>query len=329
MLALFRTNQAYASLLLLGYALLLQLPLLITGRLPAGAGTPGGAGVLTTGLVDWLTNHPRWSAALAALCVGLTGLLVNVLAVRHDTSRKITQFPGLFLVLCWALLPAARGFHPLQPALIAVAFSLLALGRIYQRTEPAVPQFNAGLWLGVAALCYAPALALLPALFVGIAILRTPDPRSLLQVVTGVGLLGFLVGSWCYFRGAGGLFVQRQWAALGFFSPGAADPVNQLAVVGLGLVLLGVVLGSGAQRRPLNIEGSKVSGLLYWVLLFTPLPVLLGGAQGVAAAQLVCLPLGTLLGLWVAANSRSGGELLHLLLVSLGVAGSILALPAA
>ena len=323
LLALFRSNQASASLLLFIYALVVQLPFILF---------PGSGDFLPTGGYFGLT----WSVGLggptlaglllAALCLTITGIAANVSAQRHNMARNITQFPGLFVLLCWALVPAAHYFHPVQPALVCLAFAVLALGRVYKRDEPAVPLVNVGLWLGLGSLFYPKLLWVYPALVFGIGILRTPDLRSILQPVVGVLIVLFLVGSWAYFRGQGSAFLAAQFGGLGWYGLLPAGQYDLLGATVLGLLLLFALVSAGTTVRLLNIEGSKSVSILYW-LLMSCLPVLaFGGVLSVGELGLLSLPLGMLLGLRLSATSGPTAELVHLLLFAAALALSVLSL---
>jgi hypothetical protein len=88
MLQLFRTDQAYQVLLLIGYALLLRADLLATA--PA-MDTPGG-GLFSEALFAWLGDHWPMRHGLALLLV-----LANLLAVISGALLVVLAPVGLFL----------------------------------------------------------------------------------------------------------------------------------------------------------------------------------------------------------------------------------------
>ncbi|MEO0732866.1 MAG: hypothetical protein AAFZ52_08530 [Bacteroidota bacterium] len=323
MLSLFRTNQAYAGLFLLVYALLLQLPMLLGGA-PAPPAATGG--YLGEWVQSWVTERSFWALLLPVVLVFIQGLQANVLVTRHRMSRTITQFPGLFLILVWALVPTFCWFHPVQLANVALLFGLLSLGRLYKRDEAAVPLFNAGAWLGLSSLFYAQYLLFLPAFLIGVGVLRRPDVRSLVQLTTGLLLLYFLTGSWLYFRGELPVFLEAQF---GGFTLVQGQPWGITDGVGLGvlgLLLLLLLVGSGWLVRLLNIEGSKEVTIQYWLLLLAPIVVLLAGPVDVAVAQTVTVPLGILLGLAFILFSPRRATLFHFLLLVVALLPDLLVL---
>jgi len=313
-LALFRTNQASAGLLLFFYALLLQLPIFF-GAVELSPGYTGG-GLLGHWVIEWLGDQPFWLALLPVVLVTGQGILANVLATRHRMSRKITQFPGLFIILCWALVPAFRPLHPLQFANLFLLMGLLSLGRLYKKDEPAVPLFNSGAWLGLASLFSPAYLLLVPAFTIAIGTLRRPDVRSLLQFLTGVGVLYFLSFTLSYLIGDLNLALIWQRAGLAMADIPAVPFMVYPGLIITGFLVLMALATYGGTVRLLNIEGKKNVTILLWMLLFGLLSAPLSAATGLAYLQVVTVPLGILLGLRFIQISSGKAEFYHLLLVT-------------
>ncbi len=310
-LALFRTNQAYASLLLFGYALLLQLPLFIWGGVAAdGLSVP----YYGTALQD-LAGPGGWVAAvLPPLLLAVTGMVANNVADRYRMGTTTTQFPGLFVVLLWALCPAFHAFHLLQVTNIFLLLAIGSLGGTYKGQHGEVARFNAGWWLGLASLLYPAFLIFVPAFVMGISIFQTANLRSISQLLIGVLLPYFLGGTYAYVTGDLGAFWVGQWAGFGWWDGVPAPRYALLGAQLLGVPLLIVLVSGGGARVLLTIEGAKNVSFLYWVLFFT-LPVVFFAVGPVLAdAQLLVVPLGMLFGLWVAQQEGRRAEFYHLLL---------------
>lgn len=313
MLSLFRTNQAYAGLLLFVYALVLWLPLFFFPVAPVeGAAGDGVMGAWLTGL---LTGHPYAAILVTVGLVGVQGIQINTWATRHNLSRSVTQFPGLFLVLVSALVYQFHGFSAFQAANVFLLFSLISLGRLYKREEPAVALFNAGAWLGLASLFRPEYLLFLPACVAVVSILRSLELRSVLQIVTGAGLIYFFVAVTGYLTGGFYDYFGQQLGAFGLpdLLPMASRDLPGL--VALALLIVGVILGYGRISLLLNIEGSKNTGVLAWFLLFSILVVAVTDGVSVANAQVLVIPLGALLGLGMVNVKPSTAGAIHLLLV--------------
>lgn len=313
MLALFRTNQAYAGLLLFVYALVLWLPYYLTGA-PMTTEVPG-EGVLGESLTEMLAGSPVPAYLLSVLLVGLQGLQANAWAGRHRLSRQVTQFPGLFVVLTTSLVAGGHGTHSFHLANVLLLFTLLALGRLYKREEPAVALFNAGAWLGLATLLRPGYLLFLPACLMAIAILRRLDLRSVLQLLTGLGLVYFFLAVTGYLNGNWRAYFDLQLSPFGLASFQAA-PADALAGLGaLALLLLAVLLFFSRIGVMLNIEGSKNLNLLGWFLLWAGVAALFAPELTAGHAQYLVVPLGILLGLGVLRLRKRQAEVVHFLLL--------------
>lgn len=321
MLSFFRTNQASAGLLLFFYALLLQLPILF-GWVAVPA-LPSTGSLASYWLLEWADRHFYLATLLPVLLVTGQGIVANTLVTRHRMSRKVTQFPGLFIILCWALVPAFRALHPTQVAGFFLLLGLLSMGRIYKKEEPAVPLFNTGAWLGLAVL-FAPAyLFVLPAFIIGIGILRRPDFRSMLQFLAGPLVVFFLFFSGTYFYGLSGDALSRQFSDFGLLPPPTFEPLQLTGLVVLALLLLYAIGSYGNLVRLLNIEGKKNGNLLIWVLLFLALSILASGAAGIPYYQVITVPVGLLIGLRFILFPEARAEFYHLVLFTVAMGATI------
>lgn len=324
MLALFRTNQASAGLLLFFYALLLQLPVFF-GAVELPPYYTGG-GLLGHWAMEWLGERPFWLTLLPVVLVTGQGILANMLVTRHRMSRKITQFPGLFIILCWALVPAFRSLHPVQLANLVLLLGLLSLGSLYKRDEPAVPLFNSGAWLGLASLFSPAYLLLAPAFAIAIGTLRRPDARSVLQFLTGTGVVYFLVFTLSYLIGYLELALTWQWGGLAVASIPLVPLMLYPGLIVTGVLVLLAMASYGGTVRLLNIEGKKNVTILLWILFFGLVSSVLSAATGLAYLQVITVPLGVLLGLRFIQIGPRKAEFYHLLLVTLALGPLLLVL---
>ncbi|WP_116107261.1 hypothetical protein [Lewinella sp. IMCC34191] len=322
MLSLFRTNQSFASLLLFGYALLLQLPVFIFG---AGGVTPdadvgyyGEAVLRVVGFSSWL------SALVPPLLVATGGIIANNVCDRYRISRTVTQFPGLCIVLVWGLVPSFHFFDPQQLALIFVLLGIGALGSTYKSLTPAVARFNAGFWLGLAGLLEPTYLLLIPGFLLGISIFRTADLRSMTQLIGGTLVVYFLAAVYAYLQGELLDFYLNDIHAFGFWAPEAASVYDLIGTgILLALILL-VAAGGGGTRTLLSIEGGKNLSFLFWVLLFALPVAVFSAVLQVVDGEVLVAPLGTLFGLWLVDRTDRQAELMHLLLFAAALTLTVL-----
>ncbi len=311
MLSLFRTNQSFASLMLFGYALLLQVPVFLYGGGVTEDEDIGFHGQWLRGLVadSWLL-----SLILPPLLVATAGIIANNLCDRYRISRTVTQFPGLFIVVVWGLVPAFHYFDPQQLNLVFLLLSIGALGSTYKSITPALARFNAGFWLGLSALLEPTYLLLIPGFFLGISIFRTADLRSMSQLLGGALVVYFLAMVNAYLQGNLEAFYITDLRVFGIWSPENASVYNLLGIALLLVLVLVVLLTGAASRVLLSIEGGKNLSFVYWVLLFSLPVAFLGEELQVVDAEILVAPLGLLLGLWFVDRSDRKAEVFHLLL---------------
>ncbi len=312
MLSLFRTNQASAGLLLFFYALLLQLPAFF--GTPDTLGAEAISGVAGKAVAYWLGDQRWLQLLLPAVLVTMQGIVANVLVTRHRLSRKVTQFPGLFIVLCWGLFPAFRALQAIHFANLFLMLGLLSLARVYKKGEPAVPLFNAGAWLGIASLFVPFYLCLLPALVIGIGMLRRPDVRSVLQMLVGGGLMYFLAFLLIYLFGSWAGALGSHFSSFSLASFPGISGYLLFGTVTLGGLLLFAIASYGTVVRLLNIEGKKNVGIVAWVLVFGVLGLLCSSTGLLPSLQVLVCPLGLLVGLRFILLPSARAELLHLIL---------------
>lgn len=278
--------------------------------------TSAGDGVLGTFFTNWFSEHRHLAVLASVVLVGIQGIQMNTWAARHRLSRTVSQFPGLFVVLVAAVVYSFHGFNAFQLANVLLLFGLLSLGRVYKREEPAVALFNAGAWLGVASLFRPEYLLFLPAFITGLGILRRIEFRSILQILTGIGLTYFFLFVVSYSQGFLGSTVTQQLSSFGWPNVSVAALPDLIGLGVIGLLILGVILGYRSIALMLNIEGSKNTSLLAWSLLFSILVVVLSGNIDVVSAQVLVAPLGGLLGLGLVNVKPSRAEVVHLLLLA-------------
>jgi len=156
--------------------------------------------------IAWLSN--LLFALLVILCAVQLATLFNKLGFLD----KDTQLPALFFILfsCSAL--SEQGLSPL---ICGLPFSLVAFRRSWNTSadnKTLSTHFDAGLLVGIASLFYLPFLFLLPAIWVGMAFMRTFRWREWLFPVLGIALV-FMITRSIYFVVGSELVIPDPWSA--------------------------------------------------------------------------------------------------------------------
>lgn len=274
MLAFFRNNRFSTFFLLALYAILLHLPALLDWqKVPAASGVQNG-GVLYEKLFLPFLSLPGVSVGTCLLFILLQSLRVNRMADRYRLLNERSWIPGMAYVLMASGLPE---FLYLSPALVAVSFVPASLQRLFGAYN--VPQatglvFDAAFWIACGSLFFPPMLMLLPAVYIGMLIIRSFTAKEQMVFVLGALVPLFLAWVGYFWFDEGWYFVEKQFTGLFGMLPWRTLTPQWLPLFFLLLLLLLAVLNSGSYFHKKLIQIQKCISTMYWFLLFGGLAVL-------------------------------------------------------
>ncbi len=317
------------GLLLFFYAGLLLLPSFWTA-IPA-------ASVEGLGLWgQWVESHSRQLGSLIYLLIAIgliacQGLIANLFVFRHRVAQDVNLFPGVFTVFIAASIPAFHWSLSFHLANICLGFSLLALTDTYRTPSVSDRIFNAGWWIGIAALFVPQYLLFALVAFAGLNSLRAPKLREQLTLLTGVILPFILVGFYYFWYDQLGLFLSQQFAVTFSLIPSLewnAMPWQVIAQHALMVLLLLMSLFSyRSYNAKTTMEVRKKIDLLYWLLLGAGISILFFRDFHMLHWQMIVLPLGILISFNFTNWSKPTASTLHLLLFLLVIALGVLEIP--
>lgn len=254
------------------------------------------------------------------VCVLLTvqATVLNAIVLEHRLGEEQNLFAGVFYVLFCSTLPALM--H-LSPSFMANTFLLIAFGelyKVYKNPNAETVIFNAGFWIGIAAL-FAPAyLVFLFWVFIGLNSMRGLVFKERLMAFTGALTPFLLVGVWLFWHDQLQYGIQRQFIE-GFgwlhFQPEDEFAVWAAGVWGGLAVLVALVSAAGLLYRK-SIQVQKKISLFYWLLLLAVPVVLVQSGIQLAHWLTAAVPLGALLGLAFAKLSRRWADTIYILLLA-------------
>jgi hypothetical protein len=319
MLQLFRTNQVYQIALLLGYALLLRADLLIVAR---PMEMPGG-GLFSEALFEWFGDRWPLRNAFALLLLVGQAILLNETINRHRMVRDQTYVPAVCYVL---LASGSPELSQLSAPLLANTFLLLAISALFnghRRKEAMEPLFNAGFWVAVASLFYLSAWIFLVFALLALALLRKPDLRENLVLVSGFVTVYLLLGVTFFCLDGLPYFGQRHFAAHFSFPhwTGRADWSLYLQFGTAGLLLLWALGNLPTILFKTSIQVQVFLQVLYWAMLFSGLCLFVQRDVAWSHALMLCLPLSIFFAFnLMSLRSRFLAEALHLVVFMAAVA---------
>ncbi len=288
---------------------------------------------LSSLLFGAIASTSLWSIAglntLGALLTFLQSLLVNKVVNEHKLTQRKNYLGGLVYILFSSLF--IDGLL-LSPAMVAATFIILATDRVFQlvRKEKMYGAvFDIGSLISLAVLFFFPTAVLVIFAFVAISTLRTTNYREYVTLLLGIITPLFLVFVFYFWNDESSVLpmhlinhYQKGWL-LGF--PEAILPRIQLGILVFFTVFLlafvpSLVYGSLIQIR-------KFTGMLILAILLTVGGFFLQQTIHLSYSLLLAFPL-SIFTVMLVINTRKNmvGEVIHIILFSLAMAGQYLPL---
>jgi len=243
----FRQNQPAVLFLLL-----LVVPLLWPGALSGEAYALARlrAGMPLARILAQLLVLAPWVHWLVGILFSLgCGLLLDTLASDAELFDRRNHLPALLFPIMMALAPQGMW---VGPAFLGLPFVLWGFARTWSiqgRTTSLGPLFDAGLLIGLAALCYFPYIFLVVVVWASVAVMRPFQWRD--YVVPFVGLL---------------VPYYLAWGVSGIFDLPAMDPLRTMAGRGMSTLQRPTTLWSALVLLvfvPLMLKGLANYATLY------------------------------------------------------------------
>ena len=315
MLALFKTNQLFTSILLLPYLVLLR----FSGFLTPPATLLQDAGVASDYVFQWVEAGSLIGQAVAVILLLVQAFIVNYIVAQHRLMNITNLLPGLFYVLIASTIPNFLYLSPILLANTFLLFSVAAALNCYKNNFAATSIFNMGLWIGIASLFYGSVILFVLWSIFALSTLRSFQFKEVSMVLLGDFIPYLFLGTTWFWNDQ---FAQK-WqiqisGQLGFLNfQGILDTPLMIKLVIFGLFILLAVLSYGAVMNKKNMPAQKKITVLYQFLLVSVFTILI--QYGVTADHflLTAIPLGFIFGLRFSDLNSRASETLHFLMVVL------------
>lgn len=313
LLALFRTNQLIANILLIVYAFLLRFPAFMQPE----AWAPASSGVLSEWVYNYVGINSFGANLLAVFLVFFQAILINIMMSRHRLANETTLLPGLFYIFWVSCLP---DFLHLSPLLMANTFYILLLMELfncYKRPSAAGKIYNIGLWAGIGSLFYFSYIIFFLLGYIALSILRAFKFRE--RIILLMGLISAFVLSSIYSFLIDQLpwFWQHQFIDnLGFIDfIGQAEWIEYVKLGFVGLMLLMSIFSYNSYIFKKNIQQQKYISILFWGLLLAGITLLFQNEVRIEHLLILGAPISILLSFSFLSMKKPTAEAIHLLLV--------------
>ncbi len=267
MLEIFRTNQFFATLLLIPYTFLIRIGSLIHS-------SPYEIKEYDTILVKYLYSHifnsSIWQSIIASFIIFLIANFINRLIIQNRMSKQLTLLPGLCFIILTAGMP--NGLL-LSPALMAAFFTMICilnLYKAYKNKDSAVHIFNAGFYIAIAGIFYPACFFLLFFGFISLLNLRTYKFHEIIIYICGFFIPIFLLGTYYYANNNLNLiyqYFQFDKGILAIFSSVDFKALFSLFISSLSILYTLYKYNKFTMKNTIQVQ--KKIDILYWFLLFT------------------------------------------------------------
>ncbi len=316
MIEIFRTNQFFATLLLLPYTFLIRIHSLIhPERYEVQAhDTPFSKYLFTNVLESAIFQN-----ILACFIVFLAANFVNRHIIQNRISKYQTLLPGLFFILLTAGIPGGMICSPVLLSCFFILLALLNINGIYKTHEFAIKIFNTGLHLAFALLLYSGNVSLWGLAVISILILRSFRLNEILILTSGMFVPIFLAGVYYYWHGELDLiweYFQFGNGILSLFWRLSLESILYLAAIGLVVIFVIARYNNYTMKNAIQVQ--KKIDIIYWFMFFSL--VITFFVNGLSATHLLILaiPFSMFIGLsYEKMKSSMLAEVLHIVMIIL------------
>ncbi|MEP7266683.1 MAG: hypothetical protein ABI844_03580 [Saprospiraceae bacterium] len=300
MLSIFRKNSFFNSLMLLVYAIVLQIIPAIWGHQ----------------FYDQVPLGGPFTPVFHILLLFVQAVFINKMVIENRLHREIMLFPGLFFILFSSLIPPFWGMSHIHLANFFVIWGLFELFQIYKTGNPAIHIFNASFLIGIASIICPPVAIYLLLIFLGINNLKKMELVHILQIFIGGFIPWFLWITFKIWNGHESDITQVLPAHFGNnFFKFSGSPLDYVYLIVFGVLCLYLLVSFNEIRKKKHIQAQKKVDILF-LSLITSLVVLIFHQYLDNSVLLFTVPyIGIFIGLQFS-NIRNNGvaEMLHFIL---------------
>lgn len=312
----FRENRIQNYFFVLVYVILLRLHTFFYDY-----GAISGASISYDLLGISFDGNQIWVKILGLLLLFYQVILINRLSSFNNLSYSNSLFPGLFYVLVLSIIP---DIHPLSTVLVGNTFIILAVFQMFQtihRNQRSKRLFNAGFFVSMAAFLDLNFIYFVPFfIFAANSIILVRIKDIILYV------LGFLAPP--YFLFAYWILIDQTQAGINYIGSELHFfqyefiyqnyGIIKAGIIGILVLFLLVVFNTVVTRTNIFVRNKLT--FLFYMMIYSVVVFGLTFHTRLEDMQLIILPLGMLMGLYIVSIKKNNiAESFHLLLVILVV----------
>lgn len=275
-----------------------------------------------------LENMHGVQMVVSALIVVVQAFFLTTVINRHSVLRENSNLPALMYVVLMSCFPEQLSFSPLLFANFFIIIFLNNLFTFFHVDSATFPAFDAGLFIGLASLCYWPALFLFPLIYAGLFILRPFNGREWFSSLLGV-LLPFLIfGTALYW------FDMLSVASVNsilepFYRVQFSTAINETYILLIVILALLILASLAKFFRDIGtfakLKTRKYLILLVFFFVFAALSYLVASKRSMVGLSFLAIPLSVLFSnYFISLRNQILAELLFILLLGAVIYNQVL-----
>ena len=288
---------------------------------PRLADTPG---IHTMPLWTYISGAFEGSPLMAVTVSFALSLALAIVLVRFNISiffiPRRTILPALLFLLLYSVFPGEMVLNPALPASLLIVAALWRMISSYRVNGMSFKFFDAALMISSAGLLYAGSVWLIPIVFIGALILRTPDFRELILAVAGA-LLPWIVmyAVWYVTGGDPGELTDTIRNSLFGEAPSVYwSRTLVILLIVTGLLFLPSLVYLAREMPTYKIRSRKTYEILLWVLVICAAAYIFIPAVSAELMAVAALPVSFIIANYMAFTRRTvTAEILFWIMVTM------------
>lgn len=235
---------------------------------------------------------------LALLSTIIQAFYLTSIINRHSALKETSHLPALLFVVMMSCFPEQLSFNPLIIANFFIIAFLNYVFNLYRAEKAVFSSFDAGFFIGMAAMFYWPALFLFPLIWAALLILRSFEWREWIASLFGV-LLPFVFFSATLFWFDMFSFDSIKSIFEPFTQVQISAVYNSTYFILFGILLFIVIASLVRFSKDLGtfskLRTRKFLTLLVWFFIFAALSYLMSKKSTMVSLSFLAIPLAVLI----------------------------------
>ena len=252
-----------------------------------------------------LLGNTFLQVAASIILIFFQAYLLSSYVIEHRLSRELSLISGAVFILFVSSVLEPQSFNIILIANFFFVLSLGSLFKIYKKHKPIGTIFNSGFYLGLATVFYFPYIIFFIPLLFGLLSLRSFNFKELLQLISGLLGVYFLVAVFLFYNDH--LHVYNDHMYSGFSLP-SFDFSDPFALIKPGLLLVSsifLLVFQNTLRKKKKFDAIKKIELVYWCLFLGLIVLIFTLKLGDEALILISCPIAILGGLILESKDKS------------------------